>query len=61
MKYNTQREKLTIPEYGRNVQSLVDYALTIEDREKRTAFAGIIINAMAQVNPSVRELSDYKH
>ena len=34
MKYNTQREKLTIPEYGRNVQSLVDYALTIEDREK---------------------------
>ena len=40
MKYNTQREKLNIPEYGRNVQSLVDYALTIEDREKRTAFAG---------------------
>lgn len=61
MKYNTQREKLTIPEYGRNVQNLVDYALTIEDREKRTAFAGIIINAMAQVNPSVRELSDYRH
>lgn len=61
MKYNTEREKLNIPEYGRNVQGLVDYALTIEDREKRTAFAGIIINAMAQVNPSVKELSDYKH
>ncbi len=61
MKYNTERKKLNIPEYGRNVQGLVDYALTIEDREKRTAFAGIIINAMAQVNPSVKELSDYKH
>lgn len=61
MKYNTEREKLNIPEYGRNVQGLVDYALTIEDIEKRTAFAGIIINAMAQVNPSVKELSDYKH
>lgn len=61
MSYNTQREKLSIPEYGRNVQGLVDYALTIEDRAKRTAFANIIINAMAQVNPSVRELSDYRH
>lgn len=61
MEYNTRRNKLLIPEYGRNIQGLVDYALTIGDREKRTAFANVIISAMAQVNPSVKELSNYKH
>lgn len=61
MNYNTQRKKLAIPEYGRNIQRLVDYAMTIEDREKRNSFVNIIINAMAQVNPSVKETSNYKH
>lgn len=61
MNYNTQRKKLAIPEYGRNIQGLVDYAMTIEDREKRNSFVNIIINAMAQVNPSVKETSNYKH
>ena len=61
MNYNTQRKKLAIPEYGRNIQGLVDYAMTIEDREKRNSFVNIIINAMAQVNPSVKEISNYKH
>ena len=61
MNYNTQRKKLSVPEYGRNIQGLVDYALTIEDRETRTAFAHIVVSAMAQVNPSVKESSNYKH
>lgn len=61
MNYNTQRKKLAIPEYGRNIQGLVDYAMTIEVREKRNSFVNIIINAMAQVNPSVKETSNYKH
>jgi hypothetical protein len=61
MNYNTQRKKLAIPEYGRNIQGLVDYAMTIKDREKRNSFVNIIINAMAQVNPSVKETSNYKH
>jgi len=50
--YNTKREDLIIREYGRNVQELVKYALTIEDREKRTKLAYIIISVMRQVNPS---------
>ncbi len=61
MKYNTQRKKLIVPEYGRNIQGLIDYAMTIEDKEQRTSFANIIIGAMAQVNPSVKESSNYKH
>jgi len=50
--YNTTREGLIIREYGRNVQNLVTYALTIEDRNKRTKLAYIIISVMQQVNPS---------
>lgn len=61
MEYNIHRKKLEIPEYGRNVQKMIDYALTIEDREKRTAFAKIIINTMSQINTSCKEVADYKH
>ncbi|MCK5776417.1 MAG: DUF4290 domain-containing protein [Bacteroidales bacterium] len=49
--YNTTRDGLIIKEYGRNVQELVKYALTIEDRDKRTKLAHIIISVMQQVNP----------
>ncbi|HCQ30200.1 MAG TPA: DUF4290 domain-containing protein, partial [Flavobacteriales bacterium] len=37
--YNTRRPRLIIPEYGRNIQRMVDYALTIEDREERNKVA----------------------
>ena len=50
--YNTTRDTLIIKEYGRNVQELVKYALSIEDRDKRTKLAHIIVSVMQQVNPS---------
>jgi len=50
--YNTSRDALIIKEYGRNVQELVKYALSIEDRDKRTKLAHVIISVMQQVNPS---------
>ena len=50
--YNTTRESLIIKEYGRNVQELVKYALSIEDKDKRTKLAHIIISVMQQVNPN---------
>jgi len=53
--YNTTREALIIKEYGRNVQELVKYALSIEDRDKRTKLAHIIISVMQQVNPNQNE------
>jgi len=61
MEYNTKREKLIIPEYGRNVQRMVDYALTIEDRERRTAYVNLIITAMYNVNPDAKNMVDFKH
>lgn len=61
MEYNTARDYLIIPEYGRNIQKMVDYAITIEDREKRTKTAQTIIVSMAQMNPSIKETADYNH
>lgn len=51
--YNTERVRLYIPEYGRNVQKMVDYLKTIEDREKRNAQARAVIKVMEILNPAV--------
>lgn len=61
MEYNTTREHLIIREYGRHIQKMVDYILTIEDREKRTRNAETIIELMGFLNPQVKQVEDYKH
>ncbi|GAB4324099.1 MAG: DUF4290 domain-containing protein [Bacteroidales bacterium] len=61
LEYNTTREKLINSEYGRNIQKLVERAMEIEDREKRTKFAKMIVQIMAQLNPGVRETGDFRH
>lgn len=60
MEYNTQRKKMIIPEYGRHIQKMVDYCLTIEDREERNKYAQTIIVAMGQVNPVGKDTPHYK-
>ncbi len=61
MEYNTTRELMFIPEYGRNIQHMIQYCCTIEDREKRNNAAKFIVNVMAQLHPTVKESGDYKH
>jgi uncharacterized protein DUF4290 len=61
MDYNTQRQKLLLPEYGRNVKKLVDYAKTITDKEERNKVARAIINIMGNLNPQFRDMTDFKH
>ncbi len=61
MKYNTTREKLLLPEYGRMVQEMVQKALTLESRSQRQEYARQIINVMAGLNPQMRHIPDYKH
>ena len=51
--YNTERVKLWMPEYGRNVQKMVDYLKTLEDREKRNEQARAIVKVMEILNPQV--------
>jgi hypothetical protein len=61
MEYNTTRDQMVIPEYGRNIQEMIRYACTIEDREKRTKTAKFIVNVMAQMHPQVKDSVDFKH
>lgn len=59
--YNTERVRLYIPEYGRNVQKMVNYLKTIEDRDKRNEQARAIIKVMEILNPSVHLEEDFEH
>ena len=61
MEYNTERTQLKIPEYGRNVQRMVDYCLTIEDKEHRSKVAQSIIDVIGNLNPAIRDAPDYAH
>lgn len=61
MDYNTIREKLIIPEYGRNVQKMVNYCVSIEDRDERNDTALAIIEVMGNLNPHLRDVPDFKH
>jgi hypothetical protein len=56
--YNTQKNPVILKEYGRNVQMLVDYLKSIEDREKRNVSAKALVDLMKQINPSVKEGSE---
>lgn len=60
IEYNSQKENLTISEYGRNVQNLINYARTIEDDEKRQHTAEAIVELMHQMNPIHRYNQEYK-
>ncbi|MDH6533959.1 DUF4290 domain-containing protein [Parabacteroides sp. 52] len=61
MKYNTEGKKLVMPEYGRNIQNMVDYCLAIEDRTERKRCADTIINIMGNMFPHLRDVNDFKH
>lgn len=61
MKYNTQQKRMPLPEYGRSIQNMVDYALTIQDRAERQRCANTIINIMGNMFPHLRDVPDFKH
>ena len=61
MQYNTSRDKMTIREYGRGVQKMIDHLLTIEDKEKRQLAAEAVVDVMGILNPSTKNMEDPKH
>ena len=60
MEYNTTKEKLILPEYGRNVQMMAQYLMTIEDRNRRTEAAKELVSIMVNMNVAVRDTKDYR-
>lgn len=61
MEYNTQLKTLTLPEYGRNVQNMIDYCISLADKEERTRCAHAIIDIMGNMFPHLRDVNDFKH
>ena len=58
--YNTQREKLVMPEYGREIQKMVDLAVSLPTKEERNLCAQSIIQQMESKNPQIRTSPDYE-
>nr|WP_320118266.1 DUF4290 domain-containing protein [uncultured Marinifilum sp.] len=61
MDYNSNRKHLVLPEYGRNVQKMVDFAMTVEDKDERNRVAKSIIAVMGNMYPHLRDVSDFRH
>ena len=61
MDYNSQRKKLPLPEYGRNIQNMVDFLFTIEEKEKRNRHAQTVIDVMGNLYPYLRDVAEFKH
>ncbi len=61
MEYNTTRNHLEIREYGRHIQKMVEYVLTLEDKEKRQKNAYALIELMGFLNPHLKNVEDFRH
>ncbi len=61
LEYNSERDRLIIPEYGRHIQKLISQAVELEDREERNKAANYIIDVMGTLNPHLRDVQDFKH
>lgn len=58
--YNTQREKLVMPEYGRDVHVMIEHCVAIENRQERQRCAETIIEVMRRMHPEVKQQPDHK-
>ncbi|MCQ2154295.1 MAG: DUF4290 domain-containing protein [Bacteroidales bacterium] len=61
LEYNTHREKMTLPEYGRLVQKLVEQIKQIPDKEKRSQQAKAVVRIMELLNPSIHQQENWEH
>lgn len=61
LQYNTEREHLIIPEYGRHMQKMINYATTRETKEERNKLANAIIAVMGNLQPHLRDVPDFQH
>ncbi|PSL49029.1 uncharacterized protein DUF4290 [Chitinophaga niastensis] len=61
MEYNTTRNYLIMKEYGRNIQKMVEFLVTIEDDEERQRNAMAVIELMGTLNPHLRNVEDFRH
>ena len=61
LEYNTVREDLIIPEYGRHIQKMINYASKRETKDERNKLANAIISVMGNLQPHLRDVADFQH
>jgi hypothetical protein len=61
IEYNTEREHLIIPEYGRHIQKMINHAKAQENKEERNKLAKAIISVMGNMQPHLRDVPDFQH
>ncbi len=61
LEYNSEREHLIIPEYGRHIQKLVNHCMKLEDLEERNVMARAIVQVMGNMQPHLRDVPDFQH
>lgn len=61
LEYNTEREHLIIPEYGRHIQKMINHALAQDSKEERNRLAKAIISVMGNMQPHLRDVPDFQH
>lgn len=61
MEYNTTRSYLAMREYGRHIQKMIEYLVTIEDEERRQRQAQSLIELMGFLNPHLKNVEDFRH
>lgn len=61
MEYNTTRNYLVMREYGRHIQKMVEYLLSIEDKEERQQQTRAVIELMGFLNPHLKNVEDFRH
>ena len=59
--YNTQRERLVLPEYGREVQQMVDHCVALPTRAERQRCAEAIVRVMERMAPRTGDSNDLQH
>ena len=58
--YNTHRDQLLMPEYGREIQKMVDYAVSLTDKAERQSCAQEIIRMMETKVPELHDNADFE-
>ncbi len=61
LEYNSEREHLIIPEYGRHIQKLLNYCIALEDDKERNKMANAIVDVMGNLQPHLRDVPDFQH
>ena len=61
LEYNSEREHLIIPEYGRHIQKLVNHCVAIEDEAEKNKMAKAIVKVMGNLQPHLRDVPDFQH